>query len=93
MSDPNKYINYYVEHSLAMVHEHINSQLQLKTQLRVAQDQLTEKDSTIASLREEIGKHSSNEQELNQAKTQASNWESSYNDMKNKMSLVGIEGN
>jgi chromosome segregation ATPase len=85
MSDPNKYINYYVEHSLAMVHEHINSQLQLKTQLRVAQDQLTEKDAVIASLQDELGKHTSNEQEMNQAKQQASNWENSYNDMKNKV--------
>jgi chromosome segregation ATPase len=64
--------------------------LQTKTQLRVAQDQLTEKDAVIASLQEELGKHTANEQEMNQARAQATNWENSYNDMKNKVSHMDV---
>ncbi len=86
MSDANKYINYYVENALGMVHENINIVLQTKTQLKVLQDQVLEKDGVIASLQNELAGHKTNEQELNQAKAHATTWESSYNEMKNKVS-------
>jgi chromosome segregation ATPase len=86
MSDPNKYINYYVENSMSMVHEYINTLLQTKTQLRVAQDQLTEKDAALQALQDELNKHLSNEQERDRALANATTWENSFNDMKNKVS-------
>lgn len=86
MSDANKFINYYVEHALGMVHEHINTLLQVKTQLKVAQEQLGEKDAVIASLKNEMGNHVANAEELNRAKAQATSWEDSYNAIKSKLS-------
>lgn len=86
MSDSNKFINYYVENALGMVHEYINTLLQTKTQLRVLEDQTKEKDAAIASLQNELNGYLSNKQEADQAKANAINWENSYNDMKNKVS-------
>lgn len=86
MSDPNKYINYYIENSMSMVHEYINTLLQTKTQLRVLEDQVKEKDTAIASLQNEISSHLNNQQELDRVKANATTWENSYNDMKNKVS-------
>lgn len=86
MSDANKYINYYVEHSLGMVHEYINTLLQTKTQLRVLEDQVKEKDAAIASLQNELNGHLTNQQELDRAVTNAATWENSYNDLRNKVS-------
>ena len=86
MSDPNKYINYYVENSMSMVHEYINTLLQTKTQLRVLEDQVKEKDAAIASLQNELDGYMSNKQEVDRAMANATNWENSYNDMKNKVS-------
>ena len=86
MSDPNKYINYYVENSMSMVHEYINTLLQTKTQLRVLEDQVKEKDAAIASLQNELDGYMSNKQEVDRAMANATNWENSYHDMKNKVS-------
>ena len=86
MSDPNKYINYYVENSMSMVHEYINTLLQTKTQLRVLEDQVKEKDAAIASLQNELDGFMSNKQEVDRAMANATNWENSYHDMKNKVS-------
>jgi chromosome segregation ATPase len=86
MSDANKYVNYYIENALALVHENINQGLQMKTQLKVLQDTLSEKDGIITSLQNELSNHKTNEQEMNQAKANATTWESSYNEMKNKVS-------
>lgn len=86
MSDPNKYINYYIENSMSMVHEYINTLLQTKTQLRVLEDQVKEKDAAIASLQNELNSHLTNKQEVDRALANATNWENSFNDMKNKVS-------
>jgi chromosome segregation ATPase len=71
---------------MSMVHEYINTLLQTKTQLRVAQDQLTEKDAALQALQDELNKHLSNEQERDRALANATTWENSFNDMKNKVS-------
>lgn len=93
MSDPNKYINYYVEHSLSMVHEYINTLLQTKTQLRVVQEQLSEKDTVIASLQNELNSRATSEEELNRAKAQATSWEDSVNSMKQKVAHMDTLSN
>ena len=50
MSDQNKYINGYIDNAVGMIHENVNLILQLKTQLRMANELVAEKDATIAGL-------------------------------------------
>ena len=50
MSDPNKFINTYIDTTIATLHEYVGSSLQLKTQLKLAHDLLIEKDATITQL-------------------------------------------
>ena len=50
MSDPNKFINTYIDTTIATLHEYVGSSLQLKTQLKLANDLLVEKDATITQL-------------------------------------------
>jgi chromosome segregation ATPase len=50
MSDPNKFINTYIDTTIATLHEYVGSSLQLKTQLKMANDLLIERDATIAQL-------------------------------------------
>jgi chromosome segregation ATPase len=85
MSDPNKYINYYVENALGMVHEYVNLVLQSKTQARVTQEQLQEKDLVIAQLTEQVEKNKLDSNQLSQAAQNARSWEDQYNTMKNKV--------
>lgn len=54
MSDPNKFINTYIDTAIATLHEYVGSSLQLKTQLKLANDLLIERDATIAQLSSEI---------------------------------------
>ena len=54
MSDPNKFINTYIDTTIAALHEYVGSSLQLKTQLKLANDLLQEKDGVIASLTNQI---------------------------------------
>jgi len=100
MSDPNKFINTYIDVAMATIHEQLSSGLQLKTQLRLTNDVIAEKDRVIASLNTEIenlkkqseelqqAKNNDNTQlnsELEQARNNARVWEESHNVMKNKV--------
>lgn len=85
MSDPNKYINLYVENALGMVHEYVNLVLQAKTQARITQEQLQEKDTLIAQLNEQVEKNALDSNQLSQAAQNARSWEDQYNTMKNKV--------
>ena len=53
MSDPNKFINTYIDTTIATLHEYVGSSLQLKTQLKLANDLLVERDAAITKLNEE----------------------------------------
>lgn len=53
MSDQ-KYVNYYIEHAVGQAHEYLNTILQLKTQLRMANDVVEEKINIIGPLQTEI---------------------------------------
>jgi len=53
MSDPNKFINTYIDTTIATLHEYVGSSLQLKTQLKLANDLLLEKDAAISKLTDE----------------------------------------
>lgn len=54
MSDPNKFINTYIDTTIATLHEYVGSSIQLKTQLKMVNDLLVEKDATVAQLTEKI---------------------------------------
>jgi chromosome segregation ATPase len=53
MSDPNKFINTYIDTTIATLHEYVGSSLQLKTQLKLANDLLVERDAAITKLTDE----------------------------------------
>lgn len=54
MSDQSKFINTYIDTTIATLHEYMGSSLQLKTQLKLANDTVLEKDSIVAQLTAEI---------------------------------------
>lgn len=74
MSDPNKFINTYIDTAMATLHEYLGSSLQLKTQLKMANDLLIERDTTIAQLSSEVenlrNNYSVNQETNEQAKSE-----------------------
>jgi chromosome segregation ATPase len=99
MSDQSKYINTYIEHSIGMIHEYVSLVLQARTQAKLANDIVAEKDATISFLDEQVQTFKSelekNRNELNQTVTtsneqinrsraDASKWEHEYNSIKAK---------
>lgn len=54
MSDTNKFINTYIDTVVSALHEQLGSGLQLKTQLKLANDIIQEKDGIIVHLSNEI---------------------------------------
>lgn len=86
MSDPNKYVNYYIENALAMVHEYVNVVLQSKTQARISGELASEKDSIIESMKAELERSIQDNTELNKSKQNAVVWEEKYNAMMTKVS-------
>ncbi len=54
MSDQGKFINTYIDVMVGTIHETLNSNLQLKTQMKISADLLADKDKQISSLIAEI---------------------------------------
>ena len=54
MSDTNAYVNAYIDNAIGMVHENINIILQLKTQIKIANDIISEKDKIIGTLMSQV---------------------------------------
>ena len=55
MSDTqSKYINTYLDHSVGMIHEYISLVLQLKTQTKMANDGILERDEIIKNLQNQM---------------------------------------
>lgn len=84
--DQNKFINTYVDHAIGMVHENISLILQLKTQLKLSQELIVEKDQTIKNLETELQTNRSDSSELDKHRENARVWEESYNAMRQKIS-------
>lgn len=78
MSDANKYVNFYIENSLSMVHENINLLLTARTQMKMLEDQ-------IGGLNAELERYKLDSGELEEARQNARTWEQEYNGMKNKI--------
>jgi len=97
MSEQSKYINTYLDHSVGMIHEYISLVLQLKTQTKLANDGIIERDEIIKNLQNDLeatrSEYSnvkinldktiaSDNEQINQLRGDASKWESEYNNMK-----------
>jgi hypothetical protein len=86
MSDQNKYVNTYIETMMASLHENLATILQLKTQLRLTNEIIQEKDRVIQSLNVEIENLKRSDADYHQAKDNAKIWEESFRAMERKVS-------
>ncbi len=83
--DQNKFINAYVDSAVGMLHENINSILQLKAHNKVANDLIQEKDQIIGDLQNRLNSVENNDSDVKKAKDQAKHWEDSYHAMSAKV--------
>lgn len=83
--DQSRYINTYIDVLVGQVNEYTISILQLKTQLRLANEMLQEKDHLIGDLQNRINAVQNNDSDVQKAKDQARHWEDSYHSMTNKI--------
>jgi hypothetical protein len=79
MSESNAYVNAYIDSAIGLIHEKINVVLQLKTQLKMANDIVAEKDSIIGSLASQLETIKFNSDEMSVLRGQAQHWEDMYN--------------
>jgi len=86
-------MNAYVNLVMETVHTNLNDILQLKTQTKLLNDLVSEKDQVISSLTTELERAKENlsnnenlQVEMQRLRENASSWESEYNAMKNKVS-------
>lgn len=86
MSDNNKYVNLYIENALGLVHQYLNDILQLKTQNKILDDLVSEKDQVIKSLENNLNQNTANNDEISRIRANATSMEEQYNAMKNKVS-------
>lgn len=73
MSDQNKYINGYIDNAVGMIHENVNLILQLKTQLRMANELVSEKDAIINNITFDLESNKNNNIERNTIITKLTN--------------------
>lgn len=86
MSDQNRYINAYIDHAVGMLHENLTVILQTKSQLRVANDLVAEKDKIVNSLQAELEQFKTNNADKDLAIKNAQKLEADYNALKSKLS-------
>ena len=86
MSDQNKFINAYVEQAVNSLHEQVNIVLKQKTELKLTNDLVQEKDQVIKNLESQLSSAKDNANEIENLRTSSKNWEDQYNVMKNKVS-------
>lgn len=92
MSDTN-YMNAYVNLVMETVHSNLNDILQLKTQTKLLNDLVLEKDQVISSLTAELetaranqGDNEALQAEMQRLRDNAATWETQYNNMVSKAS-------
>lgn len=86
MSDATKYMNTFVDVSMGILHENLNTLVQLKTQLKIANDLVQEKEQVIGNLTQELSNSKKENQNVIELQDKARIWEDSYNAMKSKVS-------
>ena len=79
MSDANKYVNTYIDFAVNQLHENLNTILQLKTQAKMANDLVSEKDAIIAKLTQDLETNKTDNQEIVKLRDQARKWEDAHN--------------
>lgn len=85
MSDQSKFVNVYIENSIALIHDYLSQILQLKTQNRLANDHITEQDSIIGQLTSDLQSARTENLEMENLRECASRWEGEYNIVNNKL--------
>lgn len=97
MSDQSRYVNTYIENSMGMIHEYVSLVLQLKTQVKIANDVIVERDAVISSLQSEMEsiklQSLSSSEEIDRFRTDASRWEREYNVAKSKIEHIDTFAN
>lgn len=86
MSDTSKFVNAYIDLTVSQLHEYLNNLLQVKAQLKVSNDLLSEKDSIIVKLTQELETNKADNQEIVKVRDQARKWEDAHNAMVGKVS-------
>lgn len=84
--DQNKFINAYIDIIIGQLHEMLSNNLQLKTQVKLANDLLQEKEQFIANLQNQLNAVQSNDEDVRKSREQAKFWEDSYHAMNAKVS-------
>jgi hypothetical protein len=83
--DQSKYINTYIDVIIGQLHETLSSNLQLKTQVKIANDIIQEKDQVIINLQNHLSSVQNNDEDVRNAKEHAKHWEDSYHAMNAKV--------
>jgi chromosome segregation ATPase len=83
--DQSKFINTYVDIIIGQLHEMLSNNLQLKTQIKIANDIIQDKDQLISQLQSQLKVIQNNDEDVRKAKDQAKHWEDSYHSMANKV--------
>lgn len=83
--DQNRYINAYVDIVIGQLHEMLSNNLQLKTQNRLANEIIQEKDNLIGDMQNQLNVAKNNDNDVQTAKEKAKQWEDSYHTMVNKV--------
>jgi uncharacterized protein involved in exopolysaccharide biosynthesis len=86
MTDQNAYVNAYIENAMNMVHEQVNIIMQQKTQLKLVDALVAQKDATIADLNNKLLNDQNSETEMNNLREKARIAEDSYHTLTNKVS-------
>ena len=86
MTDQSAYVNAYLENTVAMLHDQLNQIIQLKTQVKLSENLLSQKDSTIAELSNKLSVSVATEKELTALKEKARIAEDSHHALLNKVS-------
>ena len=87
MTDQSAYVNAYLESAMAMLHDQLNQVVQLKTQVKLSENLLSQKDSTISDLSSKITTTTSaTEKEFAALKEKARIAEDSHHALVNKVS-------
>lgn len=88
--DQTKYVNSYIETLMATLQEYIVSQIQLKSQVKVLNETITEKDQVINDMTQRINNNTSIESEYHKAIKRNQSLENENNELKNKTSHMDL---
>lgn len=86
MNEQQKYVNAYVDNAMGMIHEQTSTILQLKSQLRIATEVVTEKDSMISFLQQQLEECKEAASGLTKSVEESNTLRTSYEGLKNKVS-------